>query len=100
VPISRIDEGPANPRTEFPDNKVAELADDIRQHGILEPLVVHPESSSGRYLLREAARSWSDSAFPRAVVKHCGSVYAIVIPLQGTCHASSGSRRSQCSRQQ
>jgi ParB family chromosome partitioning protein len=55
VPISRIDEDPANPRTEFPDNKVAELADDIRQRGILEPLVVHPESSNGRYLLHFGA---------------------------------------------
>jgi ParB family chromosome partitioning protein len=55
VPISRIDEDPANPRTEFPDNKVAELADDIRQHGIREPLVFRPESGNGRYLLHFGA---------------------------------------------
>jgi ParB family chromosome partitioning protein len=55
VPISHIDEDPANPRTEFPDAKVTELADDIRQRGILEPLVVHPENSNGHYLLHFGA---------------------------------------------
>jgi ParB family chromosome partitioning protein len=55
VPISHIDEDPANPRTEFPEAKVTELADDIRQRGILEPLVVHPENSNGHYLLHFGA---------------------------------------------
>jgi ParB family transcriptional regulator, chromosome partitioning protein len=55
VPISHIDEDPTNPRTEFPDAKVTELADDIRQRGILEPLVIHPENSNGRYLLHFGA---------------------------------------------
>jgi ParB family chromosome partitioning protein len=55
VPTSQIDEDPANPRSEFPENKVAELADDIRQRGILEALVVHPANDQGRYLLHFGA---------------------------------------------
>ncbi len=55
VPTSHIDEDPANPRTEFPDTKVDELADDIRQRGILEPLVVHAANEHGRYLLHFGA---------------------------------------------
>ena len=55
VPIAQIDEDPANPRTEFPDAKVDELADDIAQRGILEPLVVHPANEHGRYLLHFGA---------------------------------------------
>ena len=55
VPTSHIDEDPANPRTEFPDAKVDELADDIRQRGILEPLVVHAANEHGRYLLHFGA---------------------------------------------
>ena len=55
VPTPHIDEDPANPRTEFPDAKVTELADDIRQRGILEPLVVHPANEHGRYLLHFGA---------------------------------------------
>jgi ParB family transcriptional regulator, chromosome partitioning protein len=55
VPISQIDEDPANPRTEFPEIKVDELAEDVRLRGILEPLVVHAASESGRYLLHFGA---------------------------------------------
>lgn len=55
VATSQVDEDPANPRTEFPDAKVDELADDIRQRGILEPLVVHPANEHGRYLLHFGA---------------------------------------------
>jgi ParB family transcriptional regulator, chromosome partitioning protein len=55
VPTSQIDEDPANPRTEFPDDKVVELAEDIRQRGILEALVVHPANEHGRYLLHFGA---------------------------------------------
>lgn len=55
VPTSQIDEDPANPRTEFPDAKVDELADDIRRRGILEALVVHPLNEQGRYLLHFGA---------------------------------------------
>ena len=35
VPLDRIDEDPDNPRTEFPDAQIDELADDIRQRGML-----------------------------------------------------------------
>jgi ParB family chromosome partitioning protein len=55
VSISQIDEDPANPRSEFPESKVEELADDIRQRGILEALVVHPANEQGRYLLHFGA---------------------------------------------
>jgi ParB family transcriptional regulator, chromosome partitioning protein len=55
VPTSLIDEDPGNPRTEFLDIKVDELADDIRLRGILEALVVHPANEQGRYLLHFGA---------------------------------------------
>jgi ParB family chromosome partitioning protein len=55
VPTSQIDEDPANPRSEFPESKLDEFADDIRQRGILEPLVVHPANEQGRYLLHFGA---------------------------------------------
>lgn len=55
VLTSQIDEDPANPRTEFPDAKVDELADDLRQRGILEPLIVHAANEQGRYLLHFGA---------------------------------------------
>jgi len=35
-------EDATNPRTEIPKADLDELAEDIRQHGILQPIVVHP----------------------------------------------------------
>lgn len=55
VRVSQIDEDPANPRTEFIDDEVAELAADIRARGILEPFVVHPVNGDRRYLLHFGA---------------------------------------------
>lgn len=49
VNIALIDEDPNNPRTEFPDAALDELAADIRQRGILQPIVVHPADLAGRY---------------------------------------------------
>jgi ParB family chromosome partitioning protein len=56
VPIGLIDEDPNNPRTEFPDAEIDELADDIRQRGILQPLVVQPADAQGRYRLHFGAK--------------------------------------------
>ncbi len=56
IPIGLIDEDPNNPRTEFPDAEVDELADDVRQRGILQPLVVHPADAHGRHRLHFGAK--------------------------------------------
>jgi ParB family transcriptional regulator, chromosome partitioning protein len=55
VPLHLIDEDPNNPRTEFPDSAIATLADDIRERGILEPIVVHPADAAGRYRMHFGA---------------------------------------------
>ena len=56
VPIESIDEDPANPRADFPDVALDELAEDIHLRGILVPLVVHPINADGRHLLHFGAR--------------------------------------------
>jgi ParB family transcriptional regulator, chromosome partitioning protein len=56
VPVDRITEDPNNPRTEFPEAELDDLADDIRQRGILQPLVVHPADAQGRYRLHFGAK--------------------------------------------
>jgi ParB family transcriptional regulator, chromosome partitioning protein len=58
VPIDRLDEDPHNPRTEFPEAELDELADDIRQRGILQPIVVHPTDSEGRYRIHFGAKRY------------------------------------------
>ena len=45
-----------NPRTEFPEEAIAELTEDIRQRGVLQPLVVHPADSDGRHQVHFGAK--------------------------------------------
>lgn len=40
VPVGKIIPNPHQPRTDFDQRRLAELADSIRQHGVLQPLVV------------------------------------------------------------
>lgn len=40
APTASLHEDANNPRTEIPEAELDELADDIRQHGILQPIVV------------------------------------------------------------
>jgi len=58
VPTSTLDEDPNNPRKAVPEAELAELTEDIRQHGILQPIVVHPADSAGRYRIHFGARRW------------------------------------------
>jgi ParB family chromosome partitioning protein len=55
LPVERIDEDPANPRADFPQAALDELAADIRLRGILMPLVVHPADANGRHKLHFGA---------------------------------------------
>lgn len=43
IPIGRIDRSPTNPRKHFDEGKLAELADSIRQVGLLQPILVRPK---------------------------------------------------------
>jgi ParB family transcriptional regulator, chromosome partitioning protein len=56
VPLDRLTEDPYNPRTEFPEAEIDELAESIRQHGILQPLVVSPADASGRHRIHHGAK--------------------------------------------
>ena len=56
VPVDQLDEDPHNPRTEFPEAQIDELADDIRERGILEAIVLHPADAIGRYRLHFGAK--------------------------------------------
>ncbi len=56
VPLSALCEDPHNPRTEFPETELQELAEDIRQHGILQPIVVQPADADGRFRIHFGAK--------------------------------------------
>jgi ParB family transcriptional regulator, chromosome partitioning protein len=56
VAMSMLYEDAHNPRTEFPEESIAELAEDIQQRGVLQPLVVHPADSYGRHQVHFGAK--------------------------------------------
>jgi len=54
--VSMFFEDAHNPRTEFPEESIAELAEDIQQRGVLQPLVVHPADNDGRHQVHFGAK--------------------------------------------
>ena len=63
IPLSKIRESRTNPRRIFDEAKLAELADNIRQHGVLQPILVRPlpEGEAGTYELVAGARRFRAS---------------------------------------
>jgi ParB family transcriptional regulator, chromosome partitioning protein len=94
VPIEHLHEDPDNPRTEFPEARIDELAEDIRQHGILQPIVVHASDASGRYRVHfgamrlRAARRAGLLHVPIAVRAAAADPYAQVAENQKRCPLS------------
>jgi ParB family chromosome partitioning protein len=59
VPVDRILPNPAQPRLSYEEESLAELADSIRQHGVLQPILVRPVGHS--YELVAGERRWRAS---------------------------------------
>ena len=51
VPVENIQPNPRQPRKSLETQDISQLADSIREHGILQPLVVLPKDASGTYSL-------------------------------------------------
>ncbi|KLU67126.1 chromosome-partitioning protein Spo0J [Desulfosporosinus acididurans] len=49
IPISEIEPNPEQPRRDFEQNALNELADSIREHGLLQPILVRPVGE--RYII-------------------------------------------------
>lgn len=56
IAIESIDPNPVQPRRVFQQEALHQLADSIRQHGIIQPLVVR--RNGGRYQLVAGERRW------------------------------------------
>src|SRR6201998_2510121 len=63
IPLNRIQESKTNPRRTFDEAKLAELAANIRQHGVLQPVLVRPlpDSEDGFFELVAGARRYRAS---------------------------------------
>lgn len=75
LPVETIHRNPRQPRQRFDKAELRELADSIRQHGVLQPLIVSPGEAGQGYILiagerrLEAARLAGLTAVP-AIVRH------------------------------
>jgi len=59
LPIDRITRNPQNPRRSFSDAEIADLAQSIREHGIVQPVLVRPSPErQGFYELIAGERRW------------------------------------------
>lgn len=59
VPLGEVVPSPLQPRKEFAPEQLAELMDSIREHGIIQPLIVR--MVSGKYELIAGERRWRAS---------------------------------------
>ena len=57
LPLQRLEPNPDQPRRDFDEVALAELADSIAQHGLIEPIVVRP-ISNGYYQIIAGERRW------------------------------------------
>ncbi|MBQ2061546.1 MAG: ParB/RepB/Spo0J family partition protein [Oscillospiraceae bacterium] len=57
LPISQVESCSAQPRKQFDPDSLADLADSIRQHGIIQPLTVR-KLQSGYYQIIAGERRW------------------------------------------
>lgn len=58
IPLDRIDEDPDQPRRTFTERELNELADSIREKGIIQPVVVRRGDDDGRYVLVVGGRRY------------------------------------------
>lgn len=58
VPIDQIRGGKLNPRREFKEEDLVELAESIRQKGLVQPIVVRPDRLAGGYEIVAGERRW------------------------------------------
>lgn len=56
IPVDQLQANPEQPRVHFDEKSLAELAASIKQHGILQPLVVTPNGD--KYYLIAGERRW------------------------------------------
>jgi ParB/RepB/Spo0J family partition protein len=58
IPLDRISPNPEQPRMNFDEAAMADLAASIREHGVLQPVLVRPTPELHRYQLVAGERRW------------------------------------------
>ncbi|MHB8413006.1 MAG: ParB/RepB/Spo0J family partition protein [Candidatus Acidiferrales bacterium] len=61
IPLSKISESKTNPRRQFDETKLAELADNIRQYGVLQAILVRPIGTADSFEVVAGTRRYRAS---------------------------------------
>lgn len=61
LPMSAIERDPNQPRVNFDEEKLSELANSIKTYGVLSPILVRPSSQPGKYILIAGERRFRAS---------------------------------------
>jgi ParB family chromosome partitioning protein len=85
LPLSRLQAGRYQPRTRMDETALQELADSIREHGLLQPIVVRP-LEGGRYEIIAGERRFRAAALAQlrqvpVIVKEVSDENALAIAL-------------------
>lgn len=75
IGVDEITANPYQPRTHMDRHRLEELAESIRVHGVMQPLIVTPRDENGKYILIAGERRWRASrlagmAAVPVIVKH------------------------------
>ncbi len=85
VPLSRVSPSADQPRKRFDDQSIAELAESIRRHGVIQPLILEADGSGG-YRIVAGERRWRAASIAGlaevpAIVKEYGLEKRLEIAL-------------------
>jgi ParB family chromosome partitioning protein len=58
VSIAEVKSSPLNPRKDFRDDELVELAESIRTKGLVQPIIVRPNGMAGGYEIVAGERRW------------------------------------------
>ncbi len=78
IPLDAITRDPLQPRKEFDQAKLEQLADSIRLHGVLEPIMVRPVKAAGQEVPSRFILIFGERRFLASQKAKLGSIPAIV----------------------
>ncbi len=61
VKISMVEPNPEQPRRTFNEDELQELADSIKQHGVIQPILVQDKKNKDHYMIIAGERRWRAS---------------------------------------
>ena len=93
LPISEVQPGLKQPRKRFDDETLADLAESIRTHGIIQPLTVR-RLSSGYYQIIAGERRWRAAKLPGSMRCPPSSLRPMTAPLWSWASSKTSSGRT------